>query len=85
MMSTIRLTEDDTALLTILASHDPRDKIRLERQVPHIGHESWGLELGDISLRGYLVIFFQKQEICLAYEPAVSPTLALTTKGGVLA
>ena len=39
--SKARLFGDDSALLPILATDDPREQIRLGRQIRHFDHESW--------------------------------------------
>ena len=66
MASKARLFGDDTALLAILASNDPREQKRLGRQVRHFDPELWQSECDNIVLHGNLVKFSQNEEMHLA-------------------
>ena len=66
MASKARLFGDDTALSTILASDDPREKKRLGRHVRHFDHELWQSECKNIVLHGNLAKFSQNEEMHLA-------------------
>ena len=66
MASKAHLFGDDTALLAILPSDDPREQKRLGRQVRHFDHDLWQTEGEDIVLHGNLAKFSQNEELRLA-------------------
>ena len=65
MASKARLFGDDSALSTILATHDSREHKRLGRQVCHFDHDSWQHERENIGLLGNLAKFSQNENMRL--------------------
>ena len=61
-----RLFGDDTALSAILASDDPREQKRLDRQVRRFDHDIWHTECENIVLHGNLAKFSQNEDMRLA-------------------
>ena len=68
MASKARSFGDDTALLAILASTDPRELKRLGRQVRHVDPAVWQYKCKTIVLRGNLAKFSQNEEMRVALE-----------------
>ena len=66
MASKARLSGDDSALSAILATDDPQEQKRIERQIRHFDHESWQQKCENIVLRGNLAKFSQHDEMRLA-------------------
>lgn len=76
MISKARLIGNDTALLAILASDDPRDQKRPGTQVRHFHHELWQIHCEGTVLRGNRAKFSQKEDMSLALDNTVDICLA---------
>ena len=66
MASKARLFGDDSALLAILATDDPREQKLIGRQIRHVDHESWQQKCETIVLQGNLAKFSQNNDMRLA-------------------
>ena len=75
MVSNACLFGDDLALLTILATDDPREQKRLDRHVRHFGHEFWQQECEHLVFQGNLAKFSQNEKIFLALVNTVQRRL----------
>ena len=65
MDSKARLFGDDSALSAKLATDDPREQIRIGRQIRHFDHESWQQKCENIVLQGNQAKFSQTDEMRL--------------------
>ena len=66
MASKARLFGDDTALSAILASDDPREQKRIDRQVRHFDPKLWQSECKNVVLHRNFANFSQTEEMYLA-------------------
>ena len=65
MASKARLFGDDSTLSAALATDDPREHKRLERQVRHFDHDSWLHKRKNIAFRGNMAKFSQNEDLRL--------------------